>query len=122
MKRASCMAMLVIALAACGERVPGALSDAPSGDPVRGRIALTQYACHACHMIPGVTGSEVYVGPPLAGLAKRPTIAGSIPNTPENLRAWIRGPQALDPATAMPDMGVPEQDARDMAAYLSTLK
>ncbi|HWT73073.1 MAG TPA: hypothetical protein VN361_12890, partial [Oxalicibacterium sp.] len=70
MKRASCMAMLAFALAACGERVPedlsGAQVGARFGDPARGRIALTQYACHACHVIPGVTGSKVYVGPPLA--------------------------------------------------------
>lgn len=106
-------------LAGCGK---DEANSSLSGDPARGRIALTQYACHACHRIPGITGSDVYVGPPLAELAKRSTIAGDIPNTPENLLAWIRHPQALDPATAMPDMGVREQDARDMVAYLSTLK
>jgi cytochrome c2 len=109
-------------LSACSERAPDKQVGVLTGDPVRGRIALTQYACHACHVIPGITGSDVYVGPPLAGLASRTMIAGDIPNTPKNLLAWIRDPHSLDPATAMPNMGVREQDARDMAAYLSTLK
>lgn len=88
----------------------------------RGRIALTQYACHACHVIPGVTGSRASVGPPLEGIGKRPLIAGKLPNTPDNMMRWIRHPKQVDPQTAMPDMGVQEQHARDMAAYLSTLK
>jgi hypothetical protein len=49
-------------------------------------------------------------------------IAGRFPNTPENLIAWIMHPQALDPGNIMPDMGVPEAVARDMAAYLFGLE
>jgi cytochrome c len=100
-------------LGGCSDTRPNAV-----GDPARGRIALTQYACHACHVIPGNTSSEVPVAPPLAGLANRRTIAGEFPNTPDHLIAWIRDPQAMDPATAMPNMHVSERDARDIAAYL----
>ena len=28
------------------------------GDAARGRVALAQHACRACHMIPGITGPE----------------------------------------------------------------
>jgi cytochrome c1 len=122
MKAIVCVLLLACALAGCDQHESGARSGAVSGDAARGRIALTQYACHACHVIPGITGSDVYVGPPLAGLAKRAVIAGTIPNTPENLQAWIRDPQAMDPATAMPNMHVSERDARDIVAYLSGLK
>ncbi|MET0320995.1 MAG: c-type cytochrome [Duganella sp.] len=87
-------------------------------DIARGRLALTQYACHACHMVPGVTGSETAVGPSLDGIGKRKFIANDLPNTPDNLARFIRAPQAVDPHGAMPDMGVTESDARDMAAYL----
>ncbi len=98
--------------------------DAPPArapDPQRGRMALSQYACSACHTIPGVTGSAPQVGPPLDGLARRPHIAGYLRNTPDNMVRWLRAPQAVDPRTAMPDLGVTEADARDMAAYLATL-
>lgn len=88
------------------------------GDPERGRIALTQYACNACHMIPGVTGSAVYVGRPLNNLAGRKFIAGHLPNTRENLIRWIRDPKSVDPQTAMPMQGVTETDALDISAYL----
>jgi cytochrome c2 len=88
------------------------------GDRARGRVALAQYACRACHMIPGVTGPEVYVGRPLVDLAERRFIAGTLPNNQANLVRWIRDPKAIDPQTAMPTMGVSERDALDMSAWL----
>lgn len=88
------------------------------GDPERGRIALVQYACQSCHQIPGITGSDVYVGPPLGGIAARKYIAGRLPNTAENLVRWIRDPHQVDPLTAMPRQDVTPADAQDMVAYL----
>ena len=87
-------------------------------DAKRGRMALTQYACQACHAIPGVTGPDTFVGPPLAGLSQRKYVAGVLPNTADNLARWIRVPHEIDPHTTMPTLGVTERDARDMAAYL----
>lgn len=118
--RAAIAACLIVAasLAGCDAPVKASQVD---GDPKRGRLALTQYACRACHQIPGITGSDVHVGPSLEGLAGRRFIARSLPNTPANLAHWIRNPQAVDPATAMPAQGVSEADARDIVAYLMTL-
>ncbi|OON60552.1 cytochrome C [Massilia sp. KIM] len=107
----------VLLLAGCKDKPPPA---GVQGDPERGRIALTQYACHACHVVPGVTGSEVYVGRPLEDLSKRKYIAGQLPNSQANLVRWIRDPQSIDPETAMPAMGVSERDALDISAYLLT--
>jgi mono/diheme cytochrome c family protein len=93
-----------------------------AGDATRGKLALGQYACQACHTIPGITSSSPNVGPPLQGLASRSLIAGRLANTPDNLVLWVRDPKSVKPLTAMPDMGVSELDARDMAAYLATLR
>ncbi|MGH8609450.1 MAG: c-type cytochrome [Gammaproteobacteria bacterium] len=98
------------------------LAALPSGDPLRGPVALRQYACTACHRIPGVTGPSAHVGPPLEGIARRKYLAGIIPNNAENMIRWIRDPQAVSPSTAMPDLDVKQSDARDMAAYLFTLE
>lgn len=87
-------------------------------DIERGRLALTQYACNACHRIPGVTGPDTMVGPPLRDLAGREYIAGRLPNNAANLARWIQDPQRIQPHSAMPAMGVTESDARDMAAFL----
>jgi cytochrome c1 len=62
------------------------------------------------------------VGPPLAGVASRAYIAGVLPNTPENMMVWVRDPQGVDSLTAMPNTGVTASDARDIAAYLYTLR
>jgi cytochrome c1 len=91
-------------------------------DREAGRLLLRQYGCGACHHIPGVAAARGNVGPPLDRLAKRVYLAGSLPNTPENLVGWIRHPQKYEPRTAMPDMQVTEEHARRMVAYLRTLK
>lgn len=92
------------------------------GDARRGLASLQRHGCHGCHVIPGVVGGDRHVGPPLAGFARRTLIAGRLPNTPANLAAWIRTPQAIDPGTAMPDTPVDQAEALAMAAYLGTLR
>ncbi|WP_137389573.1 c-type cytochrome [Rhodoligotrophos defluvii] len=89
-----------------------------SGDPDRGKVALRQYGCIACHQIEGIVGPETWVGPPLEGIGERKYIAGVLPNSSQNLVRWIRNPQGVDPLTAMPELGVTEKHARDMVAYL----
>jgi cytochrome c2 len=62
------------------------------------------------------------VGPPLAGVANRVYLGGVVTNTPENMIAWIVDPRAIDPQTAMPVTGISAEDARDVTAYLYTLR
>lgn len=92
----------------------------PNAD--RGRLAMYGYACIACHRIPGLVGPQADVGPPLAGIGARRYIAGVLTNNEDNMVRWLRHPTQVDPLTAMPDLEVTERDARDMAAYLETLK
>jgi cytochrome c2 len=94
----------------------------PGGDPSRGAVALRAYGCDSCHTIPGIVTANALVGPPLDAWADRRYIAGKLPNEPEYLIEWIRFPQAIEPGTIMPNLGVTEQDARDMGAYLYTLR
>jgi cytochrome c len=94
---------------------------ATGGDPEMGRGALLEYGCAACHRVPGLRHPETRVGPPLDAWSERTHVAGRLANTPENLVEWIIDPQGIDPGNAMPDLGVPESTARDMAAYLYTL-
>jgi cytochrome c len=92
------------------------------GDPARGKTAINRYGCAACHQIPGVSGAQGLVGPPLDGIARRSYIGGVLGNTPENMIRWIQNPQAVDQKTAMPNLGVTDAEARDIAAYLYTLR
>jgi hypothetical protein len=52
----------------------------------------------------------------------RTIIAGELPNTPANLKAWIMNPVEIEPGTAMPNLGVTDGQAHDIAAYLYTLR
>jgi cytochrome c oxidase subunit 2 len=52
----------------------------------------------------------------------RETLAsGAAPNTPENLRLWIRDPDALKPGSRMPAMQLSDDDVNAVAAYLESL-
>jgi cytochrome c len=92
------------------------------GSPEHGRELVSHYGCNACHTIPGVAGPQSTVGPPLDRIINREFLAGELPNTSANMQRWIREPHSVEPKTAMPDMGVTEQDAKDITAFLYTLR
>ena len=92
------------------------------GSPQRGKAAINKYGCGSCHTIPGVRGASALVGPNLDQVASRMYIAGVLPNTPDNMIRWVQHPRDVDPLTAMPNLGVTDGDARDIAGYLYTLK
>ncbi len=120
------VAALAIALASCDNlsesRVRAAYITTGGGNARTGRDNIRKYGCYACHTIDGVPGARGLVGPPLDGIGNREFIAGELPNTPDNLMRWIQHPRQVEQHTVMPEMGVTEQDSRDIAAYLYTLR
>lgn len=106
-----------LALFGCADRPTSVPTDV-----ARGRVALHDHGCGSCHRIPGVAGANGIVGPPLAHLRRQVYIAGSLPNTSENMVRWIRAPQAIVPQSVMPDMQVTQVDATAMTAYLLSLE
>ncbi|MEA2600325.1 MAG: hypothetical protein QOF89_1317 [Acidobacteriota bacterium] len=116
------LALTLIALCGCGQSVERQAAAMTGGEPARGKVLLHKYGCEACHTIPGVSQSDGTIGPPLDRIARRPYLAGRLPNEPRNMIRWIREPQEVSPGTVMPEMGVTEQDGRDIAAYLYTLR
>jgi cytochrome c2 len=90
------------------------------GDTRRGEAMFIQYGCGSCHALKSVRGATGSVGPPLDGIAVRAIIGGHLANTPDNMQRWIRDPQHVAPGTAMPDLNVGGQDARDITAFLYT--
>jgi cytochrome c oxidase assembly factor CtaG/cytochrome c2 len=107
---------------ALGQNAMSPVPSVPRGDPLAGAVALRAYGCGACHNIPGIVGAHSAVGPPLDRWAERHYIAGTLLNTPDNLIRWIMDPQAIEPGTAMPDLGVTPEEAAHMSAYLYTLR
>ena len=118
---AAVVAFAVLALNACGIDPPQKLAVA-GGDEVRGRDAIDRYGCGSCHAVPGIASARGQVGPPLDHIAQRSYVGGILPNTPDNMVAWICRPQSFAPGTAMPDLGISEATGRDIAAYLYTLR
>lgn len=125
-RRATAAVLLVLLAgtvsAACGRDVKAEAAAMTGGDPVRGQQAIDRYGCGTCHTIPGVATAHGRVGPSLAGIAGRVYLAGHLPNQPDVMEDWIQHPHAHEPQTVMPETGIGPQDARDVAAYLYTLR
>jgi cytochrome c len=107
---------------ACSNEVDRLAAERTGGDPTKGAQAIRWYGCDSCHLIPGIPSANALVGPPLIAMSRRSFVGGQLPNTPANMQQWIQQPQAINPHTAMPNVGVTDLDARDIAAYLYTLR
>ncbi|MES2957122.1 MAG: c-type cytochrome [Pseudomonadota bacterium] len=88
----------------------------------RGRVLVEKYHCGSCHTVPDVPAARGTLAVPLTGFGRRSYIAGRVPNEPALLAGWIAEPADVVPDTAMPDMGVSDVDARDIAAFLGQLR
>jgi cytochrome c len=117
-----CGALAVLVTAACAAASSAAVPSDPTA--AAGQQLIQQKGCGACHNIPGVPGANGVIGPNLAGVASRPTVAGgAVPNNgPDDLKRWIIDPPAEKPGTSMPKLGFTDDEATKIVAYLETLK
>jgi len=78
--------------------------------------------CISCHTIRGTPAAGV-LGPDLTHVGSRSTIgAGVLRNTPTNMASWVKEPHKVKKGNLMLDMGLSDEQARDVAAYLGSLK
>jgi cytochrome c2 len=92
-----------------------------NGDSIKGAKDIVLFGCGSCHTIPGVAGAHGRVGPSLAGIAGHSYVAGDLPNQPPNLEHWIQHPHAVHPDSVMPELGVTDAEAREIATFLYSL-
>jgi cytochrome c1 len=120
------LAVCLVAMSGCDRQRQARFAEGAQlsngGNAQAGMADIRKYGCGGCHTISGVQGANGLVGPPLDRFAYRAYIAGRLPNTPDNLMHWIQDPQQVVPQNVMPNMGVTEQDSRDIAAYLYSLR
>ena len=118
------MALAVVGTLGCtrGES-PRAESPAlaAAGNPSAGREAIIVNGCGSCHRIPGVPNANSLVGPPLDSWSGRSFIAGTLPNSQDNLQRWLADPQAIRAGSAMPTLDLTDDEVADITAYLFTL-
>ena len=112
----------LLLLSACDRRTEREAAAMTGGDPSRGKVSISYYGCSSCHTIPGIRGADALAGPPLDRIASRTYIGGVVQNTPDNMMQWVKDPRHIDPKTAMPNLHVKAEQARDIAAYLYTLQ
>lgn len=117
------LSFLLTSSFACGEDENIRLAqDLTGGNVSRGERAFRRYGCGTCHEVHGDRSAQGHVGPALHDFALQSYLPGGQPNSPRALVAWIRHPREIEPKTAMPNLGVTERDARDIAAYLYTFR
>ena len=106
-----------VALLACAGSLV-ACKQPPEPRHVPDAKAIERAGCGACHEIPGLDWPSGRTGPSLVGFDDIGPIAGALPNTAENLAAFVRNAPAAKPGSTMPVMPLSEDEARDVAAYL----
>jgi cytochrome c oxidase subunit 2 len=86
------------------------------------RARFLSLSCVNCHTVSGTSASGTF-GPDLSHLMSRGTLgSGVISNEPENLRAWVKDPQAIKPGNLMPNMQLDSRELNEVVTYLSSLK
>lgn len=94
----------------------------PQAKASLGERVFESTACVNCHTVAG-TPAKGRFGPDLTHLMSRDTIAaGAAANTHEQLRLWIKNPDAIKPGSKMPAMGLDDRDLDAVTAYLETLR
>jgi len=93
-----------------------------SGPAQQGSAVFQQMTCVNCHAING-TPAVARVGPDLTHFASRKQFGGGInENTPDNLRRWLRNPQAVKPGVKMPNFNLTDDQLTELVSYFETLK
>ncbi len=95
-----------------------------SPEAARGRELFRSLACAGCHTIRNFTAGRFPGAPDLTNVASKKSIVGGLlsPVDEANLRRWIANPQAVKPGTAMPNLGLSEQQVTDLVNFLLILK
>lgn len=117
MKTRALVLMLAAGLAACQKPLPE-IEPLTGGSPRLGQQLIERHGCAACHQIKGIANAESKVGPSLKEIRQSGYVGGVLPNSADNLVKWIMDPRAVSPKTAMPDLGLTQEEARHVAAYL----
>jgi cytochrome c oxidase subunit 2 len=98
------------------------LNAAADPELAKARARFLSLNCINCHTVSG-TGAKGTFGPDLSHLMSRTTLgSGMIPNTRENLRAWIKDPQAIKHGNLMPNLQLNFRELDEVVDYLSSLK
>ena len=77
------------------------------------QLFYSRYGCSSCH-IADYKNDKGYVGPALAAVGNR--------LTPGWTYQWLKNPASLRPGTIMPNFALKDDEARDLTAFLMTLK
>ncbi|HEX7960982.1 MAG TPA: c-type cytochrome, partial [Terriglobales bacterium] len=77
------------------------------------QLFYSKYGCQSCHIVDYKT-DKGYIGPALASVGNR--------LTPPWMYRWLLDPKALRPGTMMPNLKIKDDEARDLTAFLTTLK
>jgi cytochrome c oxidase subunit II len=91
-------------------------------EALAGERLFTDKTCVNCHAIAGTVANQL-IGPDLTHLASREMLAGeAAKNTPAELYKWLKNPNAIKPASHMPNFKLSDAEAHQLVAYLEGLK
>jgi mono/diheme cytochrome c family protein len=93
---------------------------AGSGNPEKGQKVMETYGCKGCHVVGDdvrvrqARGTSYDIAPELNRVGSKVS--------PDWAFEWIKNPRAVNPDARMPNLRLEDAEARDVVAYLMTLK
>jgi mono/diheme cytochrome c family protein len=90
------------------------------GNATEGKKLFETVGCQDCHVAEGFTtvrdarGTSYDIAPELSRVGSK--------DNPDWLFDWVKNPRHFNPETRMPNLRLPDPEARNIVAYLSTLK
>jgi len=84
--------------------------------PQTGVQLFVNKGCYGCHKKYSSVGC-----PTLVGFSERSLIAGRVPNTPDNLRKWLKNPASIKRGSRMPNLGLTDQEVEVLIIYIQSL-
>jgi cytochrome c oxidase subunit 2 len=97
----------------------------------KGKQVFLNNTCVNCHSIAGTSANYAQVGPNLTHVGSREILGAGVIETPqdnqalalENMKSWVKNPQAIKPGVHMPPyLQLSDGDLTNLAAYLESLK
>ncbi len=114
--------VLGIALAAAAVACSGGGGSA-GGASADGKKLFVAKGCTACHVAPGIPEAVGTIGPSLAGVASRPTIAGGkLQTSAENVKTWLKDPPAVKSDTQMPKLQISDAEIEALTQLMLSFK
>jgi cytochrome c2 len=111
------LVLLILSVVPWPSAATSGMAAPTAADVAYGRDLFQAKGCASCHQHGAVAGSGQFSAGWTNGSAP---VLTTYPADPTDLRAWLHDPQAIKPATLMPNLGLSDTEITALIAFLKS--